>query len=130
MPVPPDIQWSLALKISAQNLILSAVDGGTGAGSIKAYDSGDALLATFLLQSPGGFVDPVTGALTLVFDQPYYSPSSAGVAAYGGLEDGDGVEIVRLPAVQSSDPVVGKLAFETLDFDPSVPIRMNPVLVG
>ena len=130
MPAPTQIQWSLASRVGAQSVVQSLVDGGTGVGSIKVYDSSDALLMTLTLQSPGSFLEPSTGVLTLLFSSEYYYPSVNGVAAYGDLCDGDDVVVCSMPVAQSNVVVPNRLTFESLMLFTGIAVRMNPVTIG
>lgn len=85
--------YASAVRTDRMDVVLAAIDAGSGAGKIKIFTSGDSLLATLTLADPAG---SVSGDV-LTFDcSPALSTtaSGTGTAAKATITDSDDNVIV------------------------------------
>lgn len=88
------ITHSNQAKVSIGNAILDDIDGGTGAGKLKIYTTGQAtLLSTHALTDPAGTVNGTTGVITFsaIGDA---TAVATGTAAEFTITDSDDNEII------------------------------------
>ncbi len=107
-------QYEPVTLVSAHQALANLIDGG-GAGRIKIYDSAGMLLATFVLGTPCGTVDPATGRLTLAPAAPELNAPAAGVAHHAELLSGDGTKLLTMSVQAGTGPVPGALVVSVVN---------------
>jgi hypothetical protein len=129
MPAPSSATYSSQAKIDAHTAFLALVDAGT-AGSVKVYDNSDVLLATHLLQDPGGTVNGTTGQLTMAMSATIPNAVASGTAAYANVTSSAGTVHLGIPAQQGTVAVSGKVVFNTLTIISGAPVQIVSVVIG
>lgn len=85
--------YAASVRTARMNEVLDAINGGTGAGKLKIYTAGAALLATLTLTDPAGAVSG--DVLTFDFDPDISATASGtGTAASATITDSDDNVIV------------------------------------
>lgn len=84
---------STAARNAAANAVVDLIDGGTGAGSLKIYDSGQITLLAELPLSATAFGAASGGVATAASITSDTSPAANGTAAEYTVCDGDGTVI-------------------------------------
>ena len=130
MAVPSVATYSAAAKIAAHTALLTLIDTGAGAGSVKIRNASDALLAECALTDPAGTVNGTTGQLAFSIAGPDSSADASGTAAYGEFCDSDGTVHLSLPAQSGSVAVSGKLVLNTLSIVAGGPVAIISATIG
>lgn len=129
MPAPSVATYSATAKINAHTAFLALIDAGTPPGSIKIRDAADVLLATQLLQNPGGTVNGTTGQLTLAMGA-VPNAAASGTAAYAEVCNAAGTVHLSIPAQQGTVAVSGKIVFNTLALVSGQPVEVISAVIG
>ena len=129
MPAPSGPEYSAAALVAAHTALLTLIDTGSGAGTIKIRTSADALLATITLTDPAGTVNGTTGQLTLTAASTP-NASATGTASYGQVCDVAGNVVLALLAEAGSSPVSGKIVINTLSFVSGTPVELLSATIG
>ena len=90
------VTYSTAAKTARMQAVADAIDGGSGAGKIKGYTSGDVLVATWTLDDPCTGTDGGVSNGVLTFD---VAPDKQAVLATTGT-------ITKATITTSADTVV------------------------
>ena len=130
MPAPSVATYSAAAKIAAHTALLTLIDTGAGAGSVKIRDSADALLAEIALTDPAGTVNGTTGQLTLTPDGREESAPVSGAAAYAELCAVNGDVVLALPTEAGTVAVVNKCVINDLNIVSGFPVEVLSITIG
>lgn len=130
MPAPSVATYSAAALVAAQTSLLTLIDTGSGAGSIKIRDAADVLLAEIALTDPAGTVNGTTGQLTLTPDGREESAPAGGTAAYAEICAVSGSVVLALPCQAGASPVSGKCVINTLTIVIGAPVEIASITIG
>jgi hypothetical protein len=122
--------WSPAAIVAAHTSLLALIDGAETAGTVTLHDSSDVLLATVPLTTPAGWVNSITGALTLTPDGRDESADASGVAFYATLRDGDGEPLRSLTCQVGSFAIPGLCVMNTVNILAGGPVELISVSIS
>jgi hypothetical protein len=128
MPAPASIEFTDALKVSAQTLVKNAIEAGAGAGELQIYSAADVLLATITLTDPCGTVD-AQGQLTIT-QGAAGTGAADGTAAWGQFADSDGAWVIRAPVQQGASPVSGVIVLSAISIVTGATVTLVSATVG
>lgn len=87
------VTYTTAVKTARMQAVADQIDGGSGAGKLKLYTSGDSLLATITLTDPCGTA--ASGVLTLDFDPDISTTATgSGTAAKASITDSTDTNVI------------------------------------
>ena len=113
---------------SANNGMLTIIDGGTSAAYIAIYNADNILLAVVPLNSPGGTLDPL-GVLTLSIAGPDPSANATGTASYAVLQN-DLTPVAVFDVKEGDAPENGYLVMQSTSIAIGEPVTILSVTFG
>ena len=129
MPAPASATFATRVKVAAANSLLTLLDEGTGAGSIKLYTDADVLLATIPLNDPAGTVS-AGGVLTLSISGPDTSADAYGTATYCTVCDSDGEVFITVPVVAGDAAISGFFVLSNTYIVGGEPVEVLSAVIG
>lgn len=129
MPAPASITYATRALIAASNSLLTLLDEGTGAGSIKLYTEVDVLLATIVLDDPAGTVS-AAGVLTLDISGPDTSADAYGRCTYCTICDSDDEVFITIPVVAGDTAVSGFFVLSNTYIVGGEPVEVLSAVIG
>ena len=130
MSVPTEPTYSVEAKYDANVALLALIDASSNPGVIRLRDDADVLLAELTLDSPGGSVSAVTGALTLDVAGPDNDVDAGGVCAYAEVCDGDDNVHLALPAQEGTEAEAGYLVLNNTTLIQGGTVSLSSVVIG
>jgi len=133
MPMPSSgtYEYSVDALVRAQtNFRDTDLDGGSAAGTLTIYDSGDVQLVQFDLDDPSGSVAAGTGQLTLSVPTATVNADATGTAAYAELADSDGNVGLSIECAQGTTAASGYCVLNTLSITSGLPVTHVSTTIG
>jgi len=130
MTVPTRQEFITEVLLGANTALANSIQqSGFSGCTIKIYSAADVLLATIPLQNPPSTLDSETGILTINIEGPAVA-STGGNAAYAEICKSNGNWVTRMPCVQSTSAVRGRLALNTLTILAGAVVTVTALQVG